>query len=118
MLGYMAENTISGLCSPVQWSDVASLQAEHFRVLDVRSRSEFAQGSILGALNIPLDELRERTSEIPREPLIVTCAVGQRGHTATLLLQDHGFDVVNLDGGYQTWSHSPAGLAAVAQQSK
>ena len=118
MLGYMAENTISGLCSPVQWSDVASLQAEHFRVLDVRSRSEFAQGSILGALNIPLDELRERTSEIPREPLIVTCAVGQRGHTATLLLQVHGFDVVNLDGGYQTWSHSPAGLAAVAQQSK
>jgi pyruvate/2-oxoglutarate dehydrogenase complex dihydrolipoamide dehydrogenase (E3) component/rhodanese-related sulfurtransferase len=109
MLGYMAENSLSGLCKPVQWSEVEDYRAKGFAILDVRTTREFAAGSLPGAINIPVDQLRERLSEVPSHHVVVTCQVGQRGHTATLLLEESGFDARNLDGGYQTWRHSPAG---------
>lgn len=77
-------------------------------MIDVRSVSEFARGSIPGALNIPLDELRVRFDEILTRDVIVNCQVGQRGHVATQLLNQNGFKAKNLDGGYLTWSKSPA----------
>ena len=103
MLGYVAENQISGLVETLQWSEVG----DH-NLLDVRSNSEFAAGSIPGAINIPVDELRERIAEVPTHDLLVLCQVGQRGHTATLLLTELGIDAKNLDGGYRTWVNSPA----------
>jgi NADPH-dependent 2,4-dienoyl-CoA reductase/sulfur reductase-like enzyme/rhodanese-related sulfurtransferase len=111
MLGYMAENILSGLTSNVQWSDIAALRARGSHLLDVRSANEFAAGSIPGAVNIPIDELRERINEIPKGNVVVLCQVGQRGHTATLLLRELGVDAANLDGGYLTWKHSPARVA-------
>ena len=105
MLGYVAENAISGLVETLQWSDVG----EH-KLLDVRSKSEFAAGSIPGAINIPVDELRERISEVPTHDVLVLCQVGQRGHTATLLLNELGISAKNLDGGYRTWVNSPAAI--------
>ncbi len=109
MLGYISENLLSGLVKSVQWSDVEQAVASGTVLLDVRSSAEFAGGSILGAININIDELRERTAEVPRGDLIVLCQVGQRGHSATLLLNEMGFKARNLDGGYRTWRNSPAG---------
>ena len=108
MLGYMAENVLSGLCSPVQWSEVAAYQDRGYELIDVRTIEEFVNGHMPSARNLPLDELRERLDELSTKDLVVTCQVGVRGHTATLLLGELGFNVKNLDGGYQTWAHSPA----------
>jgi len=108
MLGYMAENVVSGLCDPVQWSELAEWRSRGYELVDVRTEKEFADGHVPESRNIPLDELRDRAGEIATSRVVVTCQAGQRGHTATLLLADLDFDVKNLDGGYETWRHSPA----------
>lgn len=108
MLGYIAENMISGLTQSSQWSQIDEFVARGYKLIDVRTAAEFARGSIPGALNISVDEIRERQSEIENHDLLVNCQVGQRGHTASLLLKELGFNAVNLDGGYLTWSNSPA----------
>ena len=59
---------------------------------------------------MPVDEIRERKSELTKNKLLVNCQVGQRGHTATMLLKELGYEAVNLDGGYLTWSNSPAAI--------
>ena len=108
MLGYIAENLISGLIETSQWSQIEGYVARGYKLIDVRTAGEFSRGSIPGAVNIPVDEIRERTAEISTHDLLVNCQVGQRGHTASLLLKELGFNAVNLDGGYLTWSNSPA----------
>jgi NADPH-dependent 2,4-dienoyl-CoA reductase/sulfur reductase-like enzyme/rhodanese-related sulfurtransferase len=108
MLGYIAENLISKLTGNVQWHEVLAYQEKGYEMVDVRNASEFARGTIPGSINIPVDELRERLSEISTKRVVVNCQVGLRGHTAALLLKEYGFTALNLDGGYQTWSHSPA----------
>jgi NADPH-dependent 2,4-dienoyl-CoA reductase/sulfur reductase-like enzyme/rhodanese-related sulfurtransferase len=73
-------------------------------LLDVRTTDEFAQGSIPGSCNIPIDELRSRMSEIPRGRNVVAfCQVGQRGYLATRILIQASFSAVNIGGGYQTY---------------
>ncbi|MEI8066914.1 MAG: FAD-dependent oxidoreductase [Actinomycetes bacterium] len=116
MLGYISENLLSGLVKSVQWSEVEQEVSHGSVLLDVRSASEFANGSIPGAININIDELRERKTEIPQGDLIVLCQVGQRGHSATLLLNEMGFKARNLDGGYRTWRNSPAGQTVLQVQ--
>jgi len=107
MLGYISENIISGLIKTAQWSEVNDYQDRGFQLLDVRNPVEFLAGSLPGAINIPVDEIRERYSEITNHNLLVTCQVGQRGHVATVLLNQLGFNAINLDGGYLLWSNSP-----------
>ncbi len=108
MLGYIAENLMSGLTKNAQWHQIDSYLNDGYQLLDVRSVSECELGMIPGAINLPVDEIRERKAELLNKKLLVTCQVGVRGHTATMLLQELGFDAVNLDGGYLTWSNSPA----------
>jgi NADPH-dependent 2,4-dienoyl-CoA reductase/sulfur reductase-like enzyme/rhodanese-related sulfurtransferase len=108
MLGYMADNILSGLTESVQWNELADRMADGARLIDVRTPGEFNAGHVDGAINIPVDDLRERFAEIPKENVIVTCQVGQRGHTASTLLRELGIKAANLDGGYKTWSNSPA----------
>ena len=108
MLGYIAENMMSGLLKTAQWNQTQELRSEGYQLIDVRTPSKFKNGSIPGAVNIPVDEIREKISEIRNEPILVNCQVGQRGHTATMLLKELGFDATNLDGGYLTYSNSPA----------
>jgi len=112
MLGYIAENVISGLVETAQWNEIESFTSRGYELIDVRSAGEFARGQIPGAVNISVDEIRERSSEITSKNLLVHCQGGQRGHTAALLLKELGFNAVNLDGGYLTWSNSPAALTA------
>ncbi len=73
-------------------------------LLDVRTPEEFEQGHIPEAVNIPVDELRHRLSEIPQDcEVIAYCQVGQRGQLATRILLQTGFRASNLGGGYKTY---------------
>ena len=116
MLGYIAENIISGLTKTAQWSEIAEYQAMGYQLLDVRTPSEISRGGIPGFVNVPVDEIRERKDELANKNVLVTCQVGVRGHTATMLLQELGFNAVNLDGGYLTWSKSPAAEEDLVKQ--
>ena len=102
-LGYMAENVLSGDCDVVEPCELDGLVGLGWTLVDVRSTAEHAAGAIDGSINIPVDELREQLDRIGDRPVVVYCEVGQRGHTATALLQEHGVRARNLDGGYQTW---------------
>lgn len=104
MAGYVADNLASGATRSVQWHELDTNLDAGAVLIDVRDRSEFERGAIPGAVNLPLNELRDRTAELPDAPLIVHCQVGQRGHTAARLLTQLGRDVRNLDGGYKTWT--------------
>jgi len=111
ILGYIADNLLSGLVQTVQWSDVDEWRLRNAQFLDVRTTEEFAQGSLPGAINIPVDQIRDRYRELDDVDAVVFCEVGQRGHVATLLLNELGVRARNLDGGYKTWSASPAAVA-------
>lgn len=109
MLGMIAENLAAGLTRSIQWHELAQAREQGATVVDVRTPGEHARASIPGAVNIPLDELRTRRREIGGGPVVVHCAVGQRGHTAARLLTQLGHDDVrNLDGGLRTWSRATA----------
>ncbi len=103
MIGYVAQNLAEGTTDAVQWHELPAALDAGAALVDVRTPAEFAAGAIPGAVNLPLDELRERHGEIADGPVIVHCQVGQRGHTAARLLTQLGYDVRNLDGGYRTW---------------
>ena len=115
MLGYMAENVISGLIETAQWNQIEEFRSKGYELIDVRTEAEFDRGTIPGAINMPVDSIRERKSEITNKNLLVTCQVGQRGHTASLLFKELGFNAVNLDGGYLLWSNSPASKSLVTK---
>ena len=104
MLGYVARNARDGITRSIQWHELATELDAGAALVDVRTPDEYADGSLPDAVNIPLDDLRERASELDGRRVVVHCQVGQRGHTAARLLTHLGFDVVNLDGGYRTWS--------------
>ncbi len=103
MVGYVADNLATGATRSIQWHELDGALSAGAILVDVRSEAEFARGTIPGAVNLPLDEIRSRIGELPEAPLIVHCQVGQRGHTASRLLTQLGRDVQNLDGGYRTW---------------
>jgi rhodanese-related sulfurtransferase len=92
----------------VQWHEVDEYRARGTQFVDVRTREEFARGSLPGAFNIPVDELREHANELGHGDIVVYCRVGQRAHVAVTLLNELGFHAKNLDGGYRTWLSSPA----------
>ena len=108
MLGYVAENVFSGVSKVAQWHEIDEYREKGYELLDVRSEAECGRGIIPGAINIPVDEIRDRYSELKNKNLLVNCQVGLRGHTASMLLKELGFNPVNLDGGYLTWINSPA----------
>jgi NADPH-dependent 2,4-dienoyl-CoA reductase/sulfur reductase-like enzyme/rhodanese-related sulfurtransferase len=115
MLGYMAENVISGLIETAQWNQIEEFRSKGYELIDVRTEAEFDRGTIPGAISMPVDLIRERKSELTNKNLLVTCQVGQRGHTASLLLKELGFNAVNLDGGYLLWSNSPASKSLITK---
>lgn len=111
MLGYVNENRATGE-NAVQWHEVETLMAEGWRLVDVRTDGEYTRGAIPGSELVTLDELRENVDSFRGEKVIVSCRVGQRGHTAASILMQHGIEVANLDGGYLTWQ---MGMAATTQ---
>ena len=103
MLGYMAENVLSGDCDIVEPTELDALVAQGWTLIDVRTAEEHAAEAIPGSVNLPIDSLHDQLATLTAAPVVVYCEVGQRGHTATALMQELGIRARNLDGGYQTW---------------
>jgi NADPH-dependent 2,4-dienoyl-CoA reductase/sulfur reductase-like enzyme/rhodanese-related sulfurtransferase len=105
MAGFVAGGLLRGEHPQVDVEAVLSTPADQRPFLvDVRTPQEFSAGSIPGAVNIPVDDLRTRLEEIPRDRKIVAyCQVGQRGYLATRILLQNGFSASNIGGGYKTY---------------
>jgi rhodanese-related sulfurtransferase len=103
MAGFVAAGLLRGDHPQLDVETILARPGERV-LLDVRTAKEFAGGHIPGAVNVPVDELRARLRELPGDrPLAVYCRVGQRGYVATRILQQAGFDVVNVAGGFMTY---------------
>jgi len=104
MAGMAAANVARGDASLARWDDLPDTGA---LLVDVRDPAEYARDHIDGAVNIPLDQLRDRLNELPRDREIwVNCAAGQRSYYALRILNQRGFRARNLSGGYQTYASS------------
>lgn len=102
--GYTAANIISGKMPVIYWREIDSLDRSKVQIIDTRTPAEFELGTINGAVNIPVDDIRERINEIDKnKPVVVFCAVGLRGYIAARILMANGYDVRNLSGGYKTY---------------
>ena len=112
--GYVGNNVLEGKTPTIQWHELEAAQAAGSTLVDVRTKDENQAGSIPGATLIPVEELRDHVAELEGKDVIVHCAVGQRGHTATQILRSHGIKVRNLDGGYITWKMAQDAKARVA----
>ena len=108
--GYVGNNVVHGTTPTIQWHELDSALAAGAQLIDVRTATENANGAIPGARLIPVDELRDHLDQIDGD-VIVHCAVGQRGHTATQILRAAGKTVRNLSGGYTTWRAGHDALA-------
>ncbi len=113
MAGYVASNILKREHEIIHWHEISNLDKTTSLLIDVRTPQEFSLGTIEGAINIPLDELRNRIQEIPKDKeIILFCQVGQRGYVAYRILIQNGYtNVKNVSGGYKTY------LAAVQEQS-
>lgn len=107
--GYVASNIISGAMPVISWRELAAKKDE-MMLIDTRTPDEFSFGTIPGAINIPLDEMREHLSEIPTDkPVVLFCAIGLRGYLAQRILMGRGYqNTLNLIGGYKTYSTAMA----------
>ncbi|NNJ11354.1 pyridine nucleotide-disulfide oxidoreductase family protein [Chloroflexales bacterium ZM16-3] len=104
LAGMAATNVLAGDVALAQWNEVAALDPRATLLLDVRDSDERAAGFIPGSTHIPLDDLRRRLGELPRDREIITyCQSGQRSYIAARILSQHGFRVRNLSGSYLTW---------------
>ena len=101
--GFVAQNCLNGISHLITWDDFEKLNREDYVLVDVRTRSEYRRGHIEGAINIPVDELRERLDELDREKTIVVyCQVGFRGYLADRILSQNGYNVLNITGGFRS----------------
>jgi len=103
LAGMAAQNMLAGDVEVAQWNEITNLDPAKTALLDVRRPDERAKGFIPGSIHIPLDELRAKSSSLPRDrDLIVHCKTGQRSYYACRLLAQHGFRVRNLSGSWRT----------------
>lgn len=105
--GFVAENILKGKIKIIQCFELLKEDHSKISIIDVRTPDEYSLGSIENSVNIPLDDLRERISELPKEKkLILFCSVGQRAYLGCRILMQNGFnEVYNLSGGYKTYEH-------------
>lgn len=107
-VGMAAQNVVEGMIQQIEWSDLEEIaHRDDTLVIDVRNPGEIASSGPItkDAVNIPLNDLRARLNEIPKDKrLVVSCASGQRSYYGCRILQQHGFEnVYNLDGAYLTF---------------
>lgn len=108
--GYVASNILSGKMSPVYWREMQQVDTTQITLIDVRTPDEYALGSIVGAINIPIDDMRDRLQDIPSDkPIWLFCGIGLRGYLASNILKDNGYSQVsNLIGGLKTYMAATA----------
>jgi rhodanese-related sulfurtransferase len=103
MAGFVAAGLLRGDHPQIAVDELSQVAADTYLV-DVRMPDEFAAGHIPGAVNIPLDDLRERLAELPaNRPIVAYCQVGMRGYLATRILLQEGRKVQNVSGGYRSY---------------
>ena len=111
-LGAVADGILRGDHPAASWNEVIESDEDRF-VLDVRTPEEFDAGTIPGAVNIPINQLRDRIDELPDgHTPIVLCKEGLRGYLATRILVQNGYQARNLLGGYNLWRLTDAYVAA------
>lgn len=104
MVAYTAANIIRNDIEVVYWNEVASRVEAGAYLVDVRSPAETKSGMVEGAHNIPVDEIRSRLDEIPRDKeILLYCQVGLRSYIANRILRQHGFQTKNISGGYKLY---------------
>ncbi len=104
MAGFIAQNILEGRMETVNTDVLDHIDSEKQILLDVRSEEEYNNGHISGALNIPIDSLRERLAELDKSKEIIEyCQVGLRGYIASRILKENGFRVKNAAGGYKSY---------------
>ncbi|MFV0417909.1 MAG: FAD-dependent oxidoreductase [Dysgonomonas sp.] len=104
--GFVADNILKEKVKIVQWNELNNFNKDDIFLIDARTKEENEFGNIKGSVNIPVDEIRRRLAEVPKDKkIIIYCAVGLRGYVASRILMQHGYDnVYNLSGGYKTYS--------------
>jgi len=104
--GYTASNIIRGDMKVIYWRELQNIDPTKVLLIDVRTEAEHELGAIKGSVNIPLDDLRERIDEVPRDKdVVIYCAIGLRGYIAQRILFGRGYTRVrNLSGGYRLYS--------------
>lgn len=110
--GYVAGNILNGKMQPLYWRELRDADLSKVTLIDVRTPDEFALGALKGAVNIPLDDMRERIKEIPTDkPVYLYCGVGLRGYLASNILLQNGYkEVKNLVGGLKLYKAATAPL--------
>ena len=103
MAGFMIENIETGKVKQFHHDEIDALPRDgSVTLLDTRTPAEYSRGCAEGFFNIPVDELRERLSEIPaNQPVYVMCQSGLRSYIACRILAQHGYDCYNFSGGYR-----------------
>ncbi len=106
--GFVASNILKNDTTIFHWDEIASLDMKKIFLIDVRTEVEYNLGSIKEAYNIPVDDLRDRLKEIPRnKDIYLFCQVGLRGYLASRILIQKGFrNVKNLSGGFKTYEYA------------
>ena len=119
MMGYCAANIMEKIVDNTQWYEIEDLVKNGEYILDVREEYEVKNGAIPNIVNIPLDQLRDRLDEIPKDKKIyVCCQIGLRGYIGCTILNQHGFNTSNIDGGYKTYSSIKNAEKLVEKQNK
>lgn len=115
--GYAASNIMKGDTNIYHWNELLDLDRTKVQLVDVRTKMEYGLGTIEGAVNIPVDELRDRLSELQDgKDIYLFCQAGLRGYIAERMLIQHGFKGVrNLSGGYLVYSMAMQSKAAYDQ---
>ena len=110
MSGYVAENLLLGKWKPIYWRQLRDTDPSSVTLVDVRTPDEYALGSLPGSINVPLDDMRSRLSDIPtHKPVVVFCGIGLRGYLASNILRDNGYtQVSNLVGGLKLYKAATA----------
>ena len=102
IVGNVIENEINGLVKNISWENVEKLDNPY--VLDARTKKEYEKGYFKGAINIPLDELRENISKLDKsKEIYVYCKTGVRSYIACRILMQNGFKAKNIMGGYNLY---------------
>lgn len=105
MIAYTAANIIRNDIEVMYWDEVESRVESGAYLVDVRSPVETEAGMVEGAHNIPVDEIRSRLDEIPRDrEVLLYCQLGQRSYIANRILRQHGFQTKNISGGYKLYT--------------